>query len=106
MAFEYQLNNAVGPNVPELVLAGLEVLPSLSPNTESSQEPDYPDHPTRSCKSTELYSYTTGWETYNFSVATCRSGTYVHHLRRIRPGVGSKSVYACGRDTPATAPVE
>lgn len=25
MAYEYQLNNAVGPNVPELVIAGLEV---------------------------------------------------------------------------------
>jgi hypothetical protein len=31
MAYEYQLNNAVGPNVPELVLAGLEVLPFKNP---------------------------------------------------------------------------
>ena len=29
MAYEYQLTNAVGPNVPELVLAGLEVFPLL-----------------------------------------------------------------------------
>ena len=27
MSYEYQLSHAVGPNVPELVLAGLEVSP-------------------------------------------------------------------------------
>ena len=29
MAYEFQLNHAVGPNVPELVLAGLEVYPGI-----------------------------------------------------------------------------
>jgi hypothetical protein len=30
MAYEYQLSHAVGPNVPELVFAGLEVYPVYS----------------------------------------------------------------------------
>jgi hypothetical protein len=30
MAYEYQLTHAVGPNVPELVYAGLEVLDSAN----------------------------------------------------------------------------
>jgi len=40
MAYEYQLSHAVGPNVPELVLAGLEVsfTFTIDLTKESSQE--------------------------------------------------------------------
>ena len=48
MAYEYQLTHAVGPNVPELVLAGLEVFSLHTRLTaESSQESNNANHRSR-----------------------------------------------------------
>jgi hypothetical protein len=53
MAYEYQLTHAVGPNVPELVYAGLEVYssPQSVLTIESSQKYHHANHHSRSCES-------------------------------------------------------
>ena len=52
MAYEYQLTHGVGPNVPELVYAGLEVYSPQSVLTiESSQKYHHANHHSRSCES-------------------------------------------------------
>jgi hypothetical protein len=53
MAYEYQLSHAVGPNVPELVFAGLEVnLVYSHLMSESPQKSNNTNHRPRPCKST------------------------------------------------------
>jgi hypothetical protein len=78
MAYEHQLSHAVGLNVPELVLAGLEVFSPFEPfpNQESSEKLDYTNNCSGARESTKLYSYnSTRRETLNIRPAACRNTT-------------------------------
>ena len=109
MAYEYQLTHAVGPNVPELVYAGLEVFPSKSFLTiESSQKSYHANHYSRSCQSTEYNSnyITARWKTGHFRTTSNRSRAHIYNTRRVGIGLGSKPIYARWRDPTSLTTME
>jgi hypothetical protein len=84
MAYEHQLSHAVGLNVPELVLAGLEVFSSLNHflTKESSEKLDYTNNCPGAGEPTKLYSYNSARrKTINIGPAACRNttGAYVNN---------------------------